>query len=80
MSGDHRLFKVENAERFNNPEEIPIKGHLEGRPLCGVTGDVPKFGVYLCHPISRIFGPFIECHGYIPDFLGGFSKFTIIKF
>ena len=36
-------------------------------------GDVPKFGVYFCHPISRIFGPFIEHQGL---YLGGFSKIT----
>ena len=41
-------------------------------------GDVPKFGVYFSHPISRIFGPFIERHG-CSGFLGGFSKFTNIK-
>ena len=31
-------------------------------PMWG-DGVVPKFGVYFCHTISRIFGPFIERHG-----------------
>ena len=52
---------------------------LDKSPVWG-GGDVPKFGVYLCHPTSRILGPFIERHGYVPDLLGGFLKFTIIKF
>ena len=47
-------------------------------------GDVPKFGVYVCHPISRILGPllnvtdmsgpFIERQGYVPDFWVGFRN------
>ena len=37
-------------------------------------GDVPKLGVYFCHPISRIFGPFIDRHGYVPDFWVGFRN------
>ena len=42
-------------------------------PMWG-DGDVPKFGVYFCHPISRIFGPLIEHHGYVPDFWVGFRN------
>ena len=83
MSGDHRSFML--AERNKESFMVEMRNVLiiqrnsykrtfgRSTPMWG-DRDVPKFGVYFCHPISRIFGPFIERHGYVPDFWVGFRN------
>ena len=44
---NHKKAKVQTKPR----KEVIKPAGVGATLLCGVTGDVPKFGVYFCHPI-----------------------------